>query len=74
VGLLLPTDENELKQTDLWRVIYGYIPLGLMLVYFIGLFTVIKYDSIQFLIVQDKYGDLNQYKAIKQVYKHANTS
>jgi len=50
-GLLLPKDDADLKTTDLWLVIYGWIPLSFLVVFLIGLLTVVKYDTIQFLIM-----------------------
>jgi hypothetical protein len=50
-GLLLPKDDADLKTTDLWLVIYGWIPLSFLILFLIGLLTVVKYDTIQFLIM-----------------------
>lgn len=69
MGLLIPTDDKELEDSKIWYVLYGGIPISFFLVYGLGLIFVMKYESVQFLIVQDKYkGDKSQY-ALRQVYK-----
>lgn len=53
LGGLLPNDDDKaaLLATEAWHVLYTYFPLGLVAATYIGLFTVIKYESIKFCIL-----------------------
>jgi len=64
-GLFLPSDPAELLKSNDWLWIYGWIPLSIYFVYFLGLIFVIKYDTIQFLLIEDKYKKNNTIPAIK---------
>ena len=52
---IIPDDEDTqaLIDTNHWRINFGYIPLGLYGVSLLSLFTIVRYDSIKFLIVKD---------------------
>jgi len=68
LGLLLPPDgdTSELKDATTWRIFYAYVPLGMYLVFLLGMFTVGKYDSIQFLIDS---GNIEEAKsALRTIY------
>lgn len=56
LGIILPDDDDfdALVATDRWLVIYAYYPISLFLLTFLAFVFIIKYDSVKFLVVQDK--------------------
>lgn len=62
-------DEEALATTSSWRVLYGYFPLACHLTTIIFLAFFITYDSVKFLIVEEKVQEAKF--AIKRLYKHS---
>ena len=55
MGLGLPKVDQveEMKETDLWRYIFG-MPAAIALLFYICLFTILKYDTVSYLIGHGK--------------------
>ena len=48
--LPLDTDLNGLEKDTRWKIIYAYFPVGLYLLFIIGLLVFVKEDPIKYLI------------------------
>ena len=72
-GYLLPSNKDTaaLVNDEVWRISYAYFPISINLANVIGMLTLVKYDSIKYLIVSDNLEEAHL--AVKQVYKGANT-
>lgn len=55
-GYLMPDDEDTvaLAASNNWRIIYIYFPVALQLFIILMMLTVVRYESIKFLILQKK--------------------
>jgi len=67
---LPPDDDTEaLKDTGLWRVIYGYFPFLLYAIFLLLHLTIVKEDSIKFLLSKRRYDEARI--AVCRMYKEA---
>jgi MFS family permease len=72
IAEILPKDDDTegLLQTELWRVIYFYFPLSLLIIFLSLCVFVARYDSPKYLI---HFGRLQEAKAtLKNIYKNCN--
>lgn len=56
LGAILPDDEDlvALEANKSWRVIYVYFPVALYVFLILSLLFIIRYDSIQFLVLEKR--------------------
>ena len=54
LGFTLPPqdDESALADSDKWRIFYAYLPVGMYLLFLLGMVFISKYDTIKFLIIK----------------------
>ena len=73
LSYILPHDDEKekLMNNQSWRIIYVVFPEALFCLQFIGIFYIIKYDTIKYLIKKNNI--LEARLAIKQIYKWAET-
>ena len=53
LGFLLPdenSDDDKLRDSNRWRIMYAYFPISIYLILLLGLFTIVKYDTVKFVI------------------------
>lgn len=67
MALGLPDDKNEdaLRETNFWRIIFG-IPIVVSIISILGMLFYVQYDSPKFLINTKKYNSAQ--KMIKKIY------
>ena len=69
IGAILPKDDNieAMKQTELWKVILVYVPISLYVLALLGLLTIVRHDSIKFLVSNDNSKESDA--ALRKMYK-----
>jgi MFS family permease len=69
--LMIPDDKDTeaLKQCDLWKVAYGYFPIACMGTSVLLMLTIVRSDSVKFLIVKNNQKQARI--AIRKLYKQA---
>ena len=71
--MVLPSDDDRtgLLETDRWRIIFVYFPIGVNFVTILALIFVLPEDSLKYLLKTSNYKDARQ--LIRKIYKDCNT-
>jgi len=70
-SFFVPKDDDieGLMNTNNWLIFYVYFPVSVLLLIMFLLLTIVRYESIKFLIVNNRLDEAN--KAVQQMYKYA---
>lgn len=74
LGEVLPDPDGPkdmIKNSNSWRIVYGYFPIGCFLVLIGGLLFILDHDALKFLINQKK--DKEAERVVGKIYKGATT-